>query len=120
MELLSFTSRQINSLNASLALFNFAVVCDPEQIPAVERALKKCYDHISRLYAYNKAEPVHPGKPNVLTIDCLKIFIKELVWFHLWQKSLWAIGLKMENFHQNISSHECTMQSCMEEQQRSF
>eukprot|EP00731_Ephydatia_muelleri_P019608 Em0012g433a len=61
MELLSFTSRQINSLNASLALFNFAVVCDPEQIPAVERALKKCYDHISRLYAYNKAEPVHPG-----------------------------------------------------------
>ena len=71
MELLSFTSRQINSLNASLALFYFAVVCDPEQIPAVERALKKCYDHISRLYAYNKAEPVHPGKPNVLTIDCL-------------------------------------------------
>ena len=65
MELLNFTSRQIN---ASLALFNFAVVFDPEQIPA---ALKKCYDHISRLYAYNKAEPVHPGKPNVLTIDCL-------------------------------------------------
>eukprot|EP00731_Ephydatia_muelleri_P000902 Em0001g902a len=47
--------------SGSLALFNFAVVCDPEQIPAVERALKKCYDHISRLYAYNKAEPVHPG-----------------------------------------------------------
>ena len=73
MELLSFTSRQISSLNASLALFNFAVVCDPEQIPAVERALKKlkCYDHISRLFAYNKAEPVYLGKPNVL---CLIIF----------------------------------------------
>ena len=59
-----------NSLNASLTLFNFVVVCDPEQIPAVERALRKCYDHISRLYAYNKAEPVHPGKLNELTIEC--------------------------------------------------
>jgi len=73
IELLTFTSRQINSLNASLTLFNFAVVCDPEQIPAVERALRKCYDHISRLYAYNKAEPVHPGKINVLTKNVLTI-----------------------------------------------
>ena len=63
----SFSVGQINSLNASLTLFYFAVVCDPKQIPAVESALRKCYDHISRLYAYNKAEPVHPGKLNVLT-----------------------------------------------------
>ena len=63
MEGLVYTSRQLNSLTASLALFNFAVLCETNQINTVETALRKCYDYITVMFAYNEIEPLPAGAP---------------------------------------------------------
>lgn len=53
MDTLAYNMRQLNSLTTSLT-FNFAVICETNQMDLVEQALKKCYDHVSRVFAHNE------------------------------------------------------------------
>ena len=42
-------------------VYNFAVICDVNMISLLELSLLKCYDHISKVYAYNKTATITSG-----------------------------------------------------------
>lgn len=71
MEDFTYTSRQLNSVSTSLALYNFAVVCETQQMAMVEASLLKCYDHVSTVLAHNnETAPISSGK----TDACIRTY----------------------------------------------
>ena len=61
---LSYTCRQVNSVNTSLKTSSLAVICDLHQASGLAAGILKCYHYTETAYAYDKTTTMKQSEFN--------------------------------------------------------